>query len=75
MNGNKLDTATEWIDPDGAPELTDAFFEKADEYMGEKLVRRGRPPDNGKKSLHDGSLRRFTLSHPSFDHVCQECQS
>jgi uncharacterized protein (DUF4415 family) len=34
---------TEWIDLDDAPELTDAFFERADEYVGDKLVRRGRP--------------------------------
>ena len=43
MNGNKHATPTVWIDADDAPELTDAFFERADEYVGEKLVRRGRP--------------------------------
>jgi uncharacterized protein (DUF4415 family) len=31
------------IDADDAPELTDEFFEHADEYIGSKLVRRGRP--------------------------------
>jgi uncharacterized protein (DUF4415 family) len=34
-----------WIDPDDAPELTRAFFQSADVYQGEKLLRRGRPPD------------------------------
>jgi|SRR3954447_16513651 uncharacterized protein (DUF4415 family) len=29
-------------DPDTAPELTDEFFENADFYIGEKLIRRGR---------------------------------
>jgi uncharacterized protein (DUF4415 family) len=29
--------------PDDAPELTDEFFQRADLYQGEKLVRRGRP--------------------------------
>ncbi len=43
MNVNKRTTLTDWIDPDDAPELTDAFFEEADEYLGEKWVRRGRP--------------------------------
>lgn len=43
MNGNKNASATAWTDPDDAPELTDAFFEEADEYVGESLVRRGRP--------------------------------
>ena len=31
----------EWVDPDDAPELTDAFFEEADEYIGNRLIRRG----------------------------------
>lgn len=44
MKGNKLRTATSWIDPDDAPELTDAFFTEADEFRGKHLVRRGRPP-------------------------------
>ena len=32
----------EWVDPDDAHELDDDFFERADEYLGESLVRRGR---------------------------------
>jgi uncharacterized protein (DUF4415 family) len=43
MSGNKNSTGTTWVDPDDAPELTETFFEQADEYLGEKLVRRGRP--------------------------------
>nr|VFJ59571.1 MAG: Uncharacterized conserved protein, DUF4415 family [Candidatus Kentron sp. FW]VFJ68854.1 MAG: Uncharacterized conserved protein, DUF4415 family [Candidatus Kentron sp. FW] len=43
MNENKHVTSTGWVDPNDAPELTDEFFEIADEYIGEKLVRRGRP--------------------------------
>ena len=43
MNGNKNASATAWTDPDDAPELTDAFFEAADEYQGDTLVHRGRP--------------------------------
>ncbi|BDA83536.1 hypothetical protein Sa4125_10780 [Aureimonas sp. SA4125] len=35
---------SDWIDPDDAPELTDAYFDRADLYHGEVLVRRGRPP-------------------------------
>jgi predicted RNase H-like HicB family nuclease len=31
------------IDPDDAPELTDDFFEHADLYEGETLIRRGKP--------------------------------
>jgi uncharacterized protein (DUF4415 family) len=51
MNGNKRNTVTEWIDPDDAPELTDEFFEQADEYRGEKLMRRGRPKSAARKVL------------------------
>ena len=49
MNGNKPNMTTEWIDQDDAPELTDAFFEQADEYVGGKLIRRGRPVGSGEK--------------------------
>jgi uncharacterized protein (DUF4415 family) len=31
-----------WIDPDDAPELTADWFERADVYDGDKLIRRGR---------------------------------
>ncbi|MFZ2737316.1 MAG: BrnA antitoxin family protein [Burkholderiaceae bacterium] len=43
MTENKRVTPTTWTDPDDAPELTDEFFERADLYQGDKLVRRGRP--------------------------------
>jgi uncharacterized protein (DUF4415 family) len=31
------------VDPDDAPELSDAFFARADEFKGPTLVKRGRP--------------------------------
>jgi uncharacterized protein (DUF4415 family) len=43
MNARKNALKTAWVDPDDAPELTEAFFERADEYQGEQRVRRGRP--------------------------------
>lgn len=43
MNAKSHDMADTWSEPDDAPELTDAFFERADEYTGDTLVRRGRP--------------------------------
>ena len=43
MNESNRVTKSAWVDPDDAPELTDAFFEQADEYVGDTLVRRGRP--------------------------------
>ncbi|KQN40067.1 hypothetical protein ASE98_14160 [Pseudomonas sp. Leaf48] len=43
MSANKPSTEAVWVDPDDAPELTDSFFERADEFKGDRLVRRGRP--------------------------------
>ncbi len=43
MTENKRATRTTLNDPDDAPELTDEFFERADEYQGGTLVKRGRP--------------------------------
>lgn len=43
MNARKHATPIDWADPDDAPELDDEFFEQADEYVGNKLIRRGRP--------------------------------
>ena len=52
MNANKHAMPTKWIDPDDAPELTDEFFVQADEYVGDKLVHRGRPKaENTKQAL------------------------
>jgi uncharacterized protein (DUF4415 family) len=36
-------------DRDEAPELTDEFFERADVYHGNKLIRAGRPPSGNPK--------------------------
>jgi hypothetical protein len=40
-----------WTPRGDAPELTEEFFEQADEYRGEKLVRRGRPKSAAHKVL------------------------
>lgn len=46
MPKKKKDTARPWVDPDDAPELTEDWFERADFYDGDKLIKRGRgrPP-------------------------------
>jgi uncharacterized protein (DUF4415 family) len=51
MSGKPSVGGSTWVDPDDAPELTDEFFERADIYHGEKLVRRGRPPTGKAKQL------------------------
>ncbi|MBC8730010.1 hypothetical protein [Paraburkholderia sp. UCT2] len=39
--------ASEWVDPDDAPEITDEWIEQADQYQGNTLVRRGRGRPTG----------------------------
>jgi uncharacterized protein (DUF4415 family) len=43
MPKKKKDTAGPWVDPDDAPELTEDWFQRADIYDGDKLIKRGRP--------------------------------
>ena len=48
-SGEKISDNEPWVDPDDAPELTEEFFEKADLYYGNKLIRAGRPPSENPK--------------------------
>ncbi len=41
MKERKHVKATRWIDPDDAAELTDDFFIRANEYVGDRLLRCG----------------------------------
>ena len=43
--------AAEWVDPDDAPELDEEFFDRAEIRLGDRLVRRGRPPTGKAKRL------------------------
>jgi uncharacterized protein (DUF4415 family) len=49
MGRKKSAIAREGIDPDDAPELTDEWFDTADFYEGDKLVRHGRPTSDSPK--------------------------
>lgn len=40
--------SSKWVDPDDAPEVTDAMLDRAELREGERLIRRGRPPIGGK---------------------------
>ena len=49
-------TKSTWIDPDDVPPAGRDWFESADHYRGDQLLRRGRPKsENPKKAV---SLRR-----------------
>ncbi len=43
MRKRKKSGSAAWVDPDDAPTLTDAFFDRAEIRQGDKIVRRGRP--------------------------------
>jgi uncharacterized protein (DUF4415 family) len=51
------------VDPDDAPELTDAYFEQADLYIGERLVRRGRPKSERPKQAVKLRISPDVLEH------------
>ena len=43
MSAKRKDSSPISRDPETPPEITDAWISEADLYLGEKLVRRGRP--------------------------------
>jgi uncharacterized protein (DUF4415 family) len=44
MPRKKTSGGAAWVDRDDAPELTEAFFDRAEIRDGDKVIRRGRPP-------------------------------
>jgi uncharacterized protein (DUF4415 family) len=50
-------------DPDDAPELTDEWFEQADLYVGETLIRRGRPKSERPKQAVKLRLSPDVVEH------------
>ncbi len=44
MPRKKKSGAASWADPDDAPALTDGFFDQAEIWHGDRIIRRGRPP-------------------------------
>ncbi len=71
MNANSDVTATFWTDPDDAPELDQDFFERADEYEGSRLLRRGKPPASPGRArtttcIDDDIIAGFSASGPGW---------
>jgi uncharacterized protein (DUF4415 family) len=56
-------TGREWKHPDDAPELTDEWFETADYYEGDKLVRRDRPKSDSPKEAVSLRLDPDVVAH------------
>jgi uncharacterized protein (DUF4415 family) len=72
MSGRKRATGGNWTEPEDAPELTEAWFAKADLYQGDNLVRRaGRPKKAAPKQavnirLDPDVLARFRAGGPGW---------
>jgi uncharacterized protein (DUF4415 family) len=63
MKRKKNAGSPEWVNPDDAPELTEEFFRRADVYIGDKLIRRGRPPKERPKEAIKLRLSPEVLDH------------
>jgi uncharacterized protein (DUF4415 family) len=62
MSESKSSSESNWVDPDDAPEWTDEMFGRAEIRIGDKVIRRGRPPGSAKRLV---SLR---LDQAVIDH-------
>ncbi|MEA3031327.1 MAG: hypothetical protein QOG13_2652 [Sphingomonadales bacterium] len=49
MSESKSSSESNWVDPDDAPEWTDEMFDRAEIRIGDKVIRRGRPPGSAKR--------------------------
>ena len=58
----KLKDLNDSFDPDDAPEITEAWIAEADEYVGKKRVRRGRPVGSVKALPKKQTAIRFDVN-------------
>ena len=59
MNAKLKKSASPWVDPDDAPEVTPQWVAEADLYAGDKLIRRGRPVGSTKAAPKVSTTIRF----------------
>lgn len=64
------DTESKWVDPDDAPELDDDWFDRAEIRIGDKVIRKGRPPGSTKRlvslRLDKAVIDRFRADGPGW---------
>ena len=70
MTASKHTTESNWVDPDDAPEWTQDMFDRAEIRIGDKVIRRGRPPGSTKRlvslRLDQAVLDAFRASGPGW---------
>lgn len=63
MPTKKQSIKSSWVDPDDAPHLDRAWFESADLYHGDKLIRRGRPKSDSPKQATNIRLDQDVINY------------
>ena len=63
MPTKKSTTKRKWVDPDDAPHLDRDWFERAEIWHGDKLIRRGRPRSDAPKEAVNIRLDPDVLAH------------
>ena len=70
MDASKPSSESNWVDPDDAPEWTPEMFERATFRIGDKVIRRGRPPGSTKTQVSlrvdDEVLAAFRAEGPGW---------
>ena len=51
MTESVTSSPSSWVDPDDAPEWTDEMFDRAEIRIGDRVIRRGRPPGSTKTQV------------------------
>lgn len=78
MSAKNVSGASGWVDPDDAPELDQAFFDRAEIREGEKVIKRGgrprleRPKGSVSIRLDTGVLEAWRASGPGWQTRMQE---
>ena len=47
----RTESYSSWVDPDDAPEWTQEMYDRAEIRIGDKVIRRGRPPGSTKTQV------------------------
>lgn len=63
MTTKKRTMKSNWIDPDDAPRLDRDWFQRAEIWDGDKLIRRGRPKSDAPKQATSLRLDPDVLEH------------
>lgn len=61
MSENKAGSVSTWVDPDDAPEWTEAMFADAEIAIGDRIIRPGKWRTAGRPPLGEATKQQVTL--------------